>query len=1173
MRKKHLLTLLAFFCLMGGSTWAQNDFIQGDLMYTILNYGDKTVSVRRSNNFTGGAIVIPATVTDGNVTYTVTTIAGTAFENTALTNISIPSTVKIIEGWAFSGTNLARITIPASVDSIGERSFAYCPLTSINIEASSKELKMINGYYGCFYDCNAEKTVFVGRELKLSEESTVFGDNTTSVEFGDNVTAIQPYMFQYNHKLNNIKIGNGVKTIGHHAFQNCGTDENVGELVVTMGNNVTDIMGSAFENCSKLKAITLPEKLDTIFGYAFSATGLTGITIPASVDSIGERSFAYCPLTSINIEASSKELKMINGYYGCFYDCNAEKTVFVGRELKLSEESTVFGGNTTSVEFGDNVTAIQPNMFQYNNKLNNIKIGNGVKTIGSTAFQNCGTDENVRELVVTMGSNVETIGDRAFCECSTLKAVTLPSTLKLIEGDAFQGSGLTSITIPASVDSIGSTAFGWCHSLASIRIEDSSKELKIMNDYYGSFKLGDAEKTVYLGRNLSYEDMSCVFPNMTEVEIGKDVTRLNEYELNSESLVGTVKVPWTTPISIQSSVFSNNSYNKATLFVPGGTRAAYEDDAVWSKFLTMEASSYFVTGTATKGGTLKFEGETVTDGSKKLLVDREKDVVFEMIPDANYDFTSLSVNGVAVNIAGRVYTYPNLLQDIEVKATFTEKPKFDIVASATGGTVSLNGTTPSASQTVKAYRDTNVTLTVAPAEGYQQQPAQVTVNGTDVTRQLRNNTLTIENIQEAKTIVVTFAKQQFPISIAQTQNGTIELSKRSVEWGGSFTATFKPATGYELASAAVNGIDVTAQVVNNVLTVSNVKEAKTISATFKKLKFQIATEQTQNGSIVLSATTVEWGDRFTATFRPATGYELATATVNGQDFTANVSNNMLVVSNVQENKTVGATFQKKTYTVTVSGTIAVSNTKPLYGDNVTVTIEDDPDRTLVSLLVNGQDVTAQVVNGQYVITNITDNVIVEATFKSTKEFITMTEENMLFSCPQDLDFSNSDLGAYIASGLNLETRELLLTRVVNVPAGTGIYLYGTPGQTYKIPYAESHSVYMNFFKANLTTSTIPATENGYTNYVLETRDGERVFWPVSGSTTCAAQTAYLQVPTKFSESGVKLNILFEEDLIDGLDGFIMAGQDNEAIYDIAGRRLGKPQKGINIINGKKVLVK
>lgn len=85
---------------------------------------------------------------------------------------------------------------------------------------------------------------------------------------------------------------------------------------------------------------------------------------------------------------------------------------------------------------------------------------------------------------------------------------------------------------------------------------------------------------------------------------------------------------------------------------------------------------------------------------------------------------------------------------------------------------------------------------------------------------------------------------------------------------------------------------------------------------------------------------------------------------------------------------------------------------------MTVTIDDDPDLTLVTLLVNGQDVTTQVVDGQYVIQNVTGNVTIEATFKSTKEFITMTGDYATFSCSQDLNFTGSDLRAYIAAGFN-----------------------------------------------------------------------------------------------------------------------------------------------------------
>ena len=86
------------------------------------------------------------------------------------------------------------------------------------------------------------------------------------------------------------------------------------------------------------------------------------------------------------------------------------------------------------------------------------------------------------------------------------------------------------------------------------------------------------------------------------------------------------------------------------------------------------------------------------------------------------------------------------------------------------------------------------------------------------------------------------------------------------------------------------------------------------------------------------------------------------------------------------------------------------------------------------------------------------------------------------------------------------------------------------------------------------------------------KDGDPGFYPVEGTATLLAQTAYMQLPAGFVSAGVKVSVVFEEDIIDGIDEFRMDGID-ETIYDIAGRRLGKKQHGINIVNGKKVLVK
>jgi hypothetical protein len=212
------------------------------------------------------------------------------------------------------------------------------------------------------------------------------------------------------------------------------------------------------------------------------------------------------------------------------------------------------------------------------------------------------------------------------------------------------------------------------------------------------------------------------------------------------------------------------------------------------------------------------------------------------------------------------------------------------------------------------------------------------------------------------------------------------------------------------------------------------------------------------------------------------------------------------------------------------------------------------------------------VNGQYVIQNVTGDVTIEATFKSTKEFITMTGEYATFSCPQDLNFTGSDLRAYIASGFNKATSQVLLTRVYDVPAGTGIFLVGEPSTTYKIPYAESTSYYVNLFVANLQKTTINATTGNFSNYIFGEQDGDLGFYPIEEKATLLAQTAYLQLPSSFVAAGVKVSVVFEDDVIDGIEDFRISDSD-AMIFDLAGRRLGKTQRGINIINGKKTLVK
>ena len=104
-----------------------------------------------------------------------------------------------------------------------------------------------------------------------------------------------------------------VTSIGDEAFDECS-----GLTSVTIPNSVTSIGDGAFGGCSGLTSLTIPNSVISIGDYAFSAcTGLTSVTIPNSVTSIGDWAFSDCTgLTSVTIPNSVTEIGE-----GAFYYC------------------------------------------------------------------------------------------------------------------------------------------------------------------------------------------------------------------------------------------------------------------------------------------------------------------------------------------------------------------------------------------------------------------------------------------------------------------------------------------------------------------------------------------------------------------------------------------------------------------------------------------------------------------------------------------------------------------------------------------------------------------------------------------------------------------------------------------------------------------------------------
>ena len=138
---------------------------------------------------------------------------------------------------------------------------------------------------------------------------------------GKAVTSIGDDAFDYCTSLTSITIPNSVTSIGQFAFSGCKSLTSI-----TIPNSVTTIGNYAFSSCSSLTSITIPNSVTTIGEGAFSScSSLTSITIPNSVTSIGNNAFSSCSsLTSITIPNSVTSIG-----YGAFYNCDSLTSITI----------------------------------------------------------------------------------------------------------------------------------------------------------------------------------------------------------------------------------------------------------------------------------------------------------------------------------------------------------------------------------------------------------------------------------------------------------------------------------------------------------------------------------------------------------------------------------------------------------------------------------------------------------------------------------------------------------------------------------------------------------------------------------------------------------------------------------------------------------------------------
>ena len=172
--------------------------------------------------------------------------------------------------------------------------------------------------------------------------------------------------------------------------------------------------------------------------------------------------------------------------------------------------------------------------------------------------------KSVKQVII--GDGVTTIGSSAFSGCSSLTSLTIPNSVTDIGSSAFSGcSSLTSVTIGNSVTTIGSGAFFSCSSLTSVTIGNSVTEI----GYY------------------AFSGCS----SLTSVTITNSVTTIGYYAFSGCKNVKQITVEAVTPPECSINTFDGVNTKECKLFVPKNSVDAYKKANGWKEFFLIEGTT------------------------------------------------------------------------------------------------------------------------------------------------------------------------------------------------------------------------------------------------------------------------------------------------------------------------------------------------------------------------------------------------------------------------------------------------------------------------------------------------------------------------------------------------------------------------------------------------------
>ena len=402
----------------------------------------------------------------------VTTLGAYAFQNcTALTSIDLPRGIYSIEENTFSGcTALKSVSFPKDLQNIKKYAFDKCSsLETVEIPGNVLTIE-----HNAFANCGIKHLVLGEGISRINDDVFTNCTQLSTIQFPSTMTHISGFS---NTGLTEISLPGSVQKIGTNAFSNC---NNLTKIDLSKCAALDSIYSQAFQKCKSLETVILAEGLKGLGKSAFEECNkLKYLTLPSALDTIHTRTFYNCD--SLRTVIIPEGVKRINA--GAFYSCDSLTTLTLPSTLRDLGEDVFANSGLTKVTIPEGVTTLPAGAFKECKKLESVILPSTLTEIeerennwASGAFYSCISLKTINfpQALTSIPSyafyncislktielpGVTEIANYAFQGCSKLEHVIFSSKLTTIGANAFNGCSFTSLELPASLKTIGEQAF------------------------------------------------------------------------------------------------------------------------------------------------------------------------------------------------------------------------------------------------------------------------------------------------------------------------------------------------------------------------------------------------------------------------------------------------------------------------------------------------------------------------------------------------------------------------------------------------------------------------------------------------------------------------------------------------------------------------------------------